>query len=221
MKLIENGKAPDDLYNAALGFWLPPDTPYGNLQLKYMKIILRLDEANRRISDSWKFWEDYVKRNVLFMNLIERHVFSNEEAVYMLRRAGDELVSMIWLLEKYESNGEYPRQIKIDCLGDVISQSDESRLSVFSDHIELMQVLNEIANAFKHSFINSDHNLISAEEPRIHALSLKYNKLSSDAVFYDIPVDELVTKYNAFYKACVKWLSDYSARVRCAPTEMP
>ncbi len=215
MKLIENGKLPTDPYNAALGFWLP-DTPYGNLQLKYMKIILRLDEANRRISDSWIFW-----RSQVLMNSIERHVFSNEEAVYMLRRAGDELVSMIWLLEKYESNGTYPRQIKIDCLGDVISQSDEIRLSVFSDHIELMQMLNEIANAFKHSFINSDHNLIGAEEPRIHALSLKYNKLSSDAVFYDISVDELVTEYNAFYKACVKWLSDYSARVRCAPTEMP
>lgn len=57
MLLVENGKAPVDPYNASLGFWLPPDCPHGNLQMKYMKIIWRLDEANRKISDSWKFWE--------------------------------------------------------------------------------------------------------------------------------------------------------------------
>ena len=52
MLLVKNGKDPDDLYNASLGFWLPPNTPYGNLQLKYMKIICRIDEANRKIADN-------------------------------------------------------------------------------------------------------------------------------------------------------------------------
>jgi len=42
---IVNGKKPGEPYNEVLSFWLPPDSPYGNLQLKYMKIILRLDEV--------------------------------------------------------------------------------------------------------------------------------------------------------------------------------
>lgn len=214
MLLVENGKAPDDPYNASLGFWLPPDSPYGNLQLKYMKIIWRLDEANRKISDSWGFWAVCSNGGMLPTGALERHVFSNEEAVYMLRRAGDELVSMIWLLTKYENDGAYPSKIKIDCLGAAVSQSEDARLSVFSSHVELMHMLNDIANAFKHSFINSDHTLLGSEEPRIHALSLAYNKLNADAVFYDIPVDVLVKKYNEFYKDCVKWLSEYSERNR-------
>ena len=214
MLLVENGKAPVDPYNASLGFWLPPDSSYGNLQLKFMKIIWRLDEANRKISDSWQFWEVCSQGGMLPTGALERYVFSNEEAVYMLRRAGDELVSMIWLLAEYESDGEYPSKIKVDCLGGVVSQSEETRLLVFSSHVELMQILNDIANAYKHSFINSDHTLLGSAEPRIHALGLAYNKLSADAVFYDVPVDELVKKYNEFYKSCVKWLSEYSERNR-------
>ena len=109
---IENGKKPDEPYNAALGFWLPPDTPYGNLQLKYMKIILRLDEANRKISESRKFWKICQAGNMSHCCAYERHVFSNEEAVYMLRQAADELVSLVWLLSKYEDDRQYPKNVK-------------------------------------------------------------------------------------------------------------
>lgn len=80
----------------------------------------------------------------------------------------------------------------------MVSQSEEARLSVFSSHIELMQILSDIANAFKHSFINSNHTLLGSVEPRIHTLGIAYNKLSADAVFYDVPVDKLVNKYNEF-----------------------
>lgn len=89
-------------------------------------------------------------------------------------------------------------------------ESEDTRLSVFSSHVELMQILNNIANASKHSFINFDHTLLGSAEPRIHALGLPSNKLSTDAIVYDVPVDELVKKYNKFYKSCVKWLSEYS-----------
>ncbi len=44
---IDNGKSPDEPYNASLGFWLPPDTPYGNFGLKLMKLCDRIDKANR------------------------------------------------------------------------------------------------------------------------------------------------------------------------------
>ena len=214
MLLIENGKAPDDPYNARLGFWLPPDTPYGNLQLKYMKIIWRFDEANRKIIDSWNFWKECSTGGMLPTGVLERHIFSIEETVYMLRRAGDELVSMIWLLEKHEDQKKYPSRIKIDCLGAVVAQAEDARVQVFSDHVDLMEKLNDIANAFKHSFINSDHTLMGFAEPRIHALGLSYNKLSSDPVFYDVKLDELVSKYNEFYKYSVQWLSEYSERNR-------
>ena len=212
--LIDNGKKPDEPYNAALGFWLPPDSPYGNFQLKYMKTIQRLDEANRRINESQHHWSNFRAEGMLPVGALERHVLANEEAIYMLRRAADELVSLVWCLSKYEENGDYPNKIKVDCLGAVIAQDENERHQAFAAHIELMRILNDIANAFKHSFINSDHTLLGAEEPRIHALGLARNKLSSQPEFYDVSLLTLIEFYNEFYKSCTSWLKSYSERNR-------
>jgi hypothetical protein len=211
---IENGKMPDEPYNATLGFWLPPDSPYGNFQLKYMKIIQRLDEANRKIAESHHFWREWRSEGILPIGALERHVFANEEAIYMLRRAADELVSLVWCLSKYEEDGHYPSKIKVDCLGAVVAQDENARHEAFSPHLELMSNLNDIANAFKHSFINSDHTILGSEEPRIHALGLAYNKLSSEPEFYDVLLTTLIEKYNEFYKSCVSWLESFSERNR-------
>lgn len=215
MKLIENGKKPDEPYNATLGYWLPPNSPYGNFQLKFMKIIQRLDEANRKIIDSYKFWEaSKVPNGFIVTGAYEQHIFSNEEAIYMLRRAADELVSLIWCLSKYEETNNYPTKIKIDCLGAVLSQNIKNRLVVFESHIEIMTILNEIANAFKHSFINSDLTLLDSDAPCIHALALDYNKLASDPVFHNVSLKIVVEKYNEFFISCNSWLKEYSERNR-------
>jgi hypothetical protein len=83
---IRNGKATQDLYNAALGFWLPPDTPYGNLQLKNMKIVLRLDEANRRIASAYRHWvklQSVLSSGAFWQgHALSRHHFELESAVF-------------------------------------------------------------------------------------------------------------------------------------------
>jgi len=212
--LIDNGKKPNEPYNAALGFWLPPKTTYGNFQLKFMKIIQRLDQANRRIEDSFNTWNSCQTGGMLPIGALERHVFANEELVYMLRRAADELVSLIWCLTSHKKNGSFPTKIKIDCIGAVVAQNENGRHPAFSDHVELMSVLNDVSNAFKHSFINSDHTVIGADEPRVHALGLAYNKQSSNKEFYDVSLVSMIEKYNMFYRSCVSWLESYSARCR-------
>lgn len=211
---IDNGKRPEEPYNAALGFWLPPNSPYGNFQLKYMKVVQRIDESNRLIAESYDHWNSCQTGDFVPIGAFERHVFANESAVYMLRRAADELISLVWCLSKYESDGVYPTKIKIDCLGAVVAQNQESRHEAFKNHVDLMEILNEISNAFKHSFINSDHSLIGATEPRVYALGLAYNKLSAKPEFYDISLSSIVGKYNEFYKSCISWLSSYSERNR-------
>ena len=214
--MIENGKTPDEPYNASLGFWLPPDSPYGNFSLKFMKNIQRLDEANRRIASSFHFWSECSRNRggILPSGALERHVFSTEEAVYMMRRAADELVSLIWCLSKQEKDQQYPKKIEVDCLGAVVNQDEKERLDLFSPHIDLMEVLNNISNAFKHSFIDSDHTLIGLGEPRVHALKLDRNRLNSRPTFYDVSLPDLVTDYNEFYKDCVSWLRTYSEKYR-------
>lgn len=216
--IIQNGKKPDEPYNACLSFWLPPDSPYGNLQLKQMKLCMRLDEANRRLRDSYRFWRIAVKPGIISPNPYEQHVFSTEEAIYLMRRATDELISMIWCLNEFEKLREYPKKIEIDSIGALLgrierqSSKDSQILEIFEPHRGILKALNEISNAFKHSFINSDITLIGRDEPCIHALALRYNKLESNAEFHNVTLQQIVAEYNSFYKEAMQWLMEFSKR---------
>jgi hypothetical protein len=126
--IIQNGKKPDEPYNACLSFWLPPDSPYGNLQLKQMKLCMRLDEANRRLRDSYRFWRIAVKPGIISPNPYEQHVFSTEEAIYLMRRATDELISMIWCLNEFEKLREYPKKSRLTALVPCSAELKDSHL---------------------------------------------------------------------------------------------
>jgi len=212
--LVDNGKSPDEPYNARLGFWLPPDSPYGNFQLKLMNLCQRLDEANLRLIDSRRYWELARAYDMLPVNALERHVYANEQAIYLIRRAADEMIALIWCLSEWEMKGTYPEQIEIDCIGAVLKQPNDRQLKPFRDHVQVLKALNEISNAFKHSFVQSDITLIGRDEPCIHALSLDYNKLAADAKFYSVSLALLVKEFNAFYQAGMDWLRAFSERHR-------
>lgn len=214
--LIPNGKEPDEPYNARLCFWLPPDSPYGNFQLKQMKLCLRLDEANRKLLDSYHFWRAAEKPGIISANEYERHVYANEQAIHMIRRSTDELISMIWCLNEFEKQRKYPNKIKIDSIGAMLNEFEKHRdnklLDIFRLHKGILQALNEIDNAFKHSFINSDITLIGRDEPCVHALALQYNKLESGAKFHNVTMRYIVIGFNAFYRDTMQWLKEFSER---------
>ena len=209
--LIQNGKKPDELYNARLFFWLPPDSPYGNFQLKQMKLCMRLNEANRRLLDSYHFWHA-AKPGKIPSNAYERHVYANEQAIYMMRRAADELISMIWCLYEFEKHRTYPKKIKVDCIGALLDPKNNQLLDIFQPHRGILQALNEISNAFKHSFINSDITLIGLNEPCVQALALRHNEQEEGAKFHNVTLRQIVTEYNSFYQDAVKWLNEFSKR---------
>ena len=214
--LVDNGKSPDEPYNACLGFWLPPDSPYGNFQLKLMKLCQRLDEANRRLCDSHIYWERARAGGIppISINAFERHVYANEQAIYLIRRSADEIIALIWCLSEWERTGTYPSQIKVDCIGAVLKQESDQQLAPFKCHIKVLQALNEISNAFKHSFVQSDITLIGRDEPFVFALSLRYNKLASGAQFHNVSLALIVQAFSVFYKEGMDWLSGFSERHR-------
>lgn len=214
---IDNGKNPDEPYNARLGFWLPPDSPYGNFQLKLMKLCERIDEANRRLTESRVFWEQARPNGISPPNAFERHIYTNEQAIYLLRRAADEMISLIWCLSEWRTKGVYPKEIKIDCIGALLKQSPEQHLKPYNQHINMLTVLNEVANAFKHSFVQSDINVIGRDEPCVNALSLNYNKLESGTKFHSVSLVWLAKEFTAFYKEGIDWLRAFSEAYRNRP----
>lgn len=215
MILIDNGKKPDDPLSVTLCFPLPSDTPYGNFMLKSLKIIYRLDEANRRIVESFDLWKKMPRKETDDMSedYSAMHILAIEQAIYLIRRACDEIISLIWCLDYVKkNNGQYPSKIGCDCIGSVVSQKTEYKnINPFSNHLELLNLLNEISNAYKHSFINTENNLIGKYEPCIYALGLKNNKLSSKPEFYSVSLNGFVEKFNAFYIECVRVIRGYSS----------
>lgn len=212
--LIDNGKSPDEPYNAALGFWLPTDSPYGNFSLKLVKLSSRIDEANRRIRESFGFWNDANVRGILPTNAYEQHIYSSELAIYLIRRAADELIALMWCLSQWEVLGDYPEDVAVDCIGAAIEKPSDLAFDVVSKHEKVLCELNEIANAFKHSFLQTDITLFGSSEPRVHTLSLSRNKLGADAKFYDVPLKQLIQEFSAFYTDSLGWLGKFSERHR-------
>lgn len=212
--LINNGKAPDEPYNAALGFWLPADTPYGNFQLKIMKLCQRMDEANRRLIDSFAYWEQCRGVTMPPVNAYERHVYANEQAVYLMRRGADELIALMWCLSVKKQAGAYPPRVEVDCIGAALKKNQELGIAPVADNLDILRVLNEVSNAFKHSFVQSDITLIGREEPCVHALALGYNKLEAGVEFYSVSLRQLVAGFNAFYNSSIAWLKEFSRSQR-------
>lgn len=214
--LINNGKSPNEPHNARLDFWLPVDSPYGNFQLKLFKLSQRIDEANRRVGESWIFWEH--SRIQEITNAYERHIYASEQAVYLLRRAADEIIALIWCLAEWERKQSYPQVIKIDCIGAVLKQRQEEQPPPCRTHIQLLTALNEVSNAFKHSFVQSDITLVGRDEPCVHALSLAYNRLDSGVRFHSFSLTWIAKSFTGFYEEAMNWLRAFSERHRPQPS---
>jgi hypothetical protein len=70
---------------------------------------------------------------------------------------------------------------------------------LFDKHRLFLNKLNEVANACKHSFINTDHNHVGVNEPLLFALALSRNDSARTAVFHVVSLRELVENFSQFY----------------------
>jgi len=212
--LINNGKSPDDYLNVSATFWLPPDTPFGNLTAKLMKLILRLDQTNRRLIESFEYWSIAVTPQP-HPNAASRHEYATEEAIYMMRRAADDLIAMISFLSDWQTAGKYPSAIRVDCIGALIENDKlPGWTKLFTPHTQTLRDLNEVSNAFKHSFIHGDTTRVGVTEPMVTALALKRNKLQSGIHFHCVLMRDMVNGFNAFYADCFEWLRAFSVNHR-------
>jgi hypothetical protein len=210
--LIDTGKHPDEPLYASFWFWLPPNSPYGNLQLKLLKMRQRLDEANRRLVDGFSFWEQARTDLNAPTVAIERHVNAIEQAIYLMSRAADDMIALSWCLYRREVTGRYPAEITVDCTDAALAHGGNDSLRFWQDHAESLADLNNVTNAYRHAFLNLDLNLVDAYEPRVHALSLNKRRPKSGVQFHDVSLAALVRQFSEFNAAGMRWLEDFSER---------
>jgi len=215
---IDNGKKPLQPLNIVHCIWLPSDTPYGNLLLKGMNILRRIDRVNLEID---RVFSSYVHPNKQDINnpqqdLLE-HQFYAEQVVYWLRKTADELISLAYVLDERNRTGKWPISVKIDSIGGLTEEHlSEELKQLFAPHAFFLATLNEIANAFKHSFINTDMTVVGSEYPVVYALALKRNKLSEQPRFYSVNFAEMIHTFSNFYKQTVESVQKWAGEGKAA-----
>jgi len=78
---IDIGKKPSEPLMVNIILLLPTKTPFGNMTLKMMKIVERLDKVNAKINDVFR---SYVHPSALFNPFAKplEHQFYSEEVIY-------------------------------------------------------------------------------------------------------------------------------------------
>lgn len=183
---------------------------WGNLSSKVSFIFSRLDYSNNTlvsICEKVKIYnENLKKRNGLnskeititpFIEII--HIMSD------LRMIIDELIALLYIVERREVLGDYPSKIEIECIGDLLSKWNEKKyddVKFFIDYKEFLKNVNDITNTYKHSFIN-DHIIFyrQLEKPTVFAIKNskgEFDKQKNKLI--SIPLEDIVFDFNKMFK---------------------
>jgi hypothetical protein len=208
---IDNGKKPLQPLNIVHLIWLPSNTPYGNLNLKGMNIVRRIDRVNLEIG---RVFASYVHPSKVDINNplqdLAEHQFYAEQVVYWLRKTADELISLAYVIDEWSRSGKWPASVRIDSIAGLKENPPEEIRQLFAPHDALLIALNEIANAFKHSFINTDMTVVGSEYPVVYALALKRNKLSERPQFHSVNFTQMVEAFSVLYKQVVATIKQWA-----------
>jgi hypothetical protein len=172
---------------------------------QYLKIVNRIDRVNLLIQDVFSSFLTAHQLEGLGENFF-RHQLIAEEVVYWLRKTADELISMQYVLHFQEQTGQFSNKIEVDCIGLLNHKNAQKFKQNFLVHLKFLDTLNEVSNAYKHSFINSEISFVGAEEPYLFALALKRNDLEKQPVFYEVPFAALVVEFDNFFQSSVEQL---------------
>lgn len=199
---------------------LPAQTPYGNFYLKTLKLVIRADEVNKNIISCYDAWDKSMilkdsKDLSLYLsmgNCMYNYTFSSEIAVYHLKKICDELISLTWCLDAYLRLKEYPDKVSIDSIGKYLSNKN-TQFKYFEKFIDILNKINCIENAYKHSFINTDLTAISKDEPSFIALGLVHNSKKETPAFYFLPIKNLIDEFNIFYKEAISIIKNLGSQI--------
>ena len=187
---------------------------WGNLSSKVSFIFSRLDYLNDTLVSIFENVEIYninfKKRNGLTSKKIKVapyieiiHVMSD------LRMIIDELIALLYIVEKRKVLGDYPSIIDIDSIGALLNKwrtKDYEDVKFFIEYKDFLKTINDVTNTYKHSFIN-DHIMFyrQLDKPIVYAIKNsttkeKRNKFDkSENKIFVIPLHDIVNDFNKMF----------------------
>ncbi|UQB69458.1 hypothetical protein [Epilithonimonas zeae] len=182
-----------------------PHSQYCNFDLKWLEIVQRIDNVNDLIKE---LFSDFILLNLVIdpdplqdgmrkTPLHYKQKFLTEQIFYWIRKTVDELISLIFVLEFLKQNGNnYPEKINTDCIGKLI-QTNDFIPDIKSKHLNFLVLINDISNAYKHSFHNSEtYSLIGINDPLAHAYGFKLNNVNKEVLFTAHKIEDIINSLN-------------------------
>ena len=133
--LIESLKKHKRYINAAELVPLPSDTRFWNLSLSYTWLVNRFDYINELIIEMYDHFEEIKKDSMnpqMHTDPIfhAKHSFYIEELVYWLKKSTDEIIGLIYILEKFKESWfiDWPKKIGIDWIWVLLDENKKDLL---------------------------------------------------------------------------------------------
>ena len=193
-----------------------PESEFSNFKLKWLEIIQRIDNVNELIHQlfidfqilNMQIKESVIEDEIFKTPLYYKQKFLTEQIFYWIRKTVDEIISIIYVLEYLKTNSQYPKIIKIDCIGKLIN-SKEFILNIKEKHIATFNIINDISNTYKHSFMNSEiHAYIGEKDPLIFSYGFKNNNLEKNPIFTQYKMEDIITDLNSLINDFIIYIKE-------------
>ena len=186
----------------------PPSDLWGHLGNKFHFILQRLEYLNKTIESIYNDVELYYsrrkKRQYISNSTVVNPFIEIIHLISDLRMIIDELISLLYILEKREQNGDYPSKIRISSIGELLTEFNKDvskKLCFFRPYKSFLEKIKDISNTYKHSFINSDILFYKQPEvPIVYAGKNDYNNFNKERILIAIPLNEIVDEFNVLFK---------------------
>ncbi len=195
-------------------FGLTPSVKFGQLNQKFSDFHDRHIYMNRILDEIYRmYFTDRMRFAHNFNASLDLHqktiVFHTQTILHWIRKNIDELIGLHYYYEHILSGNGEPDELHISSIGSLLHDRNKDHVlrGLFKVHLERLNIINEVSNTYKHSFINSEvHGLYGADAPTVNSLDPKGSSKSS------APSEPVYRAY--FLHDMVSWYSDFFLTAR-------
>lgn len=160
-----------------------------------MNMLIQLDFVNLDLIELHDLWRKAIESSMDVSYLIGRINFLNSHVIHDIRRYIDDIISICWVLKHPTS-----KRVRIDDIGKYLNHvNGGGAWTDFVNFCPFFKVVNDIENAYKHSFLNNTDIMIGRDEPCIFAIDSNHNSDIFAPVLNSISLVRLVDGFNEFY----------------------
>jgi hypothetical protein len=164
--------------------------------------ILILDSKIRELEEQREFVSS--KRN--YRPAILKMRFCSE-----LKIATDDLIALNSILYQRKKKAKWPDEIKCDAIGTILENNFTNGFEEFKEYQVLLEQLNGIGNAVKHSFINTESLWYKTYKPKSMIIGFynHFNKIKKNKVqIFEVELEKFAYDYNEFLQKMKKVLKN-------------